>query len=332
VLATQNSLDSAGQHLRLSIFLKNLRDNVEKYPVLQTALEVIIIDFNSDMSMPAIDEMPSVTIPNMDHMPVVRVLRVPGRMVQVINQKLGAAFKAEYWEFYAKNIGVRRACGEYVLISNPDAFISSGLWGQLAQRPLNDTFYYRMGRMGTKQKMPPEALTWSSKKAEEFMFEHRDKAVACCSKPPVNYYVDNIADQAWFTTALQPPFLKTDYPPGQMLFDAPGDFTMLSRTAWFTLRGYPEVPMPTQLDDFIIAAARSIGLSAATFNAPAALYHLTHDTNYGTYWTLTYKYFRQTWDPWMQQVWNSAVNQGKFMPYNKEDWGLGDIPLPEYHM
>jgi hypothetical protein len=83
------------------------------------------------------------------------------------------------------------------------------------------------------------------------------------------YYKNNIVDGEWINAPVTPPFLRTDYPPGQMIFDAPGDFTLLSRVAWFALRGYPEVPTPTKIDDLLIAAATSIGLIGVSVYGPA---------------------------------------------------------------
>jgi hypothetical protein len=89
-------------------------------------------------------------------------------------------------------------------------------------------------------------------------------SIDCCSLPKVKWYENGIATDAWLYTPVAQPFFKTDWPAGQLLFDAPGEFTLLSRRAWHAIRGYPEIPSPTKLDDALIAAASAFGLKAVS--------------------------------------------------------------------
>lgn len=54
----------------------------------------------------------------------------------------------------------RRACGEYVLATNPDAWLSEGFWQLVAARGLQPRFYYRMGRIDTGGVLPRDSLSW----------------------------------------------------------------------------------------------------------------------------------------------------------------------------
>lgn len=86
---------------------------------------------------------------------------LPGvHAMQVVNQKMSTTFEGTYWEFVAKNHGVRRACGRYVLTTNADAYFTKGWWAQLAQRPYDEQHYFRLGRTATKNILPTEALDW----------------------------------------------------------------------------------------------------------------------------------------------------------------------------
>lgn len=44
----------------------------------------------------------------------------------------------------------------------------------------------------------------------------------------------------------------------------PGDFVLMHRDAISTMRGYPEVPIPTALDDVLIVAAVHLGLECVS--------------------------------------------------------------------
>jgi hypothetical protein len=58
------------------------------------------------------------------------------------------AGEEEFREYFAKNVGIRRARGEYVLVTNPDILISGELISALAINPtlLNPFSYYRLDR------------------------------------------------------------------------------------------------------------------------------------------------------------------------------------------
>jgi hypothetical protein len=83
VLVTQNSVDKDGQHFRLSLFLKHISDNVQRYPVLKEMLEVILVDFGTDVTLPPIQKLPSIRMPDLAHMPLMRIIRVPPSVAQV---------------------------------------------------------------------------------------------------------------------------------------------------------------------------------------------------------------------------------------------------------
>lgn len=83
VLVTQNSVDKDGQHFRLSLFLKHISDNVKRYPALKGMLEVILVDFGTDVNLPPIHKLPSIRIPDLAHMPLMRVIRVPPSVTKV---------------------------------------------------------------------------------------------------------------------------------------------------------------------------------------------------------------------------------------------------------
>jgi hypothetical protein len=48
------------------------------------------------------------------------------------------------------------------------------------------------------------------------------------------------------------------------IIGCPGDFVMMHRDAISAMRGYPEVPIPTGLDDVIIVAAVHLGLDCVS--------------------------------------------------------------------
>jgi len=61
---------------------------------------------------------------------------------------------------------------------------------------------------------------------------------------------------------------------------APGDFTLLSREFYFHIRGYPELALPTQLDDVPVWQAVAAGKALIVLPRPAVTWHINHGKGY----------------------------------------------------
>jgi hypothetical protein len=81
MLATNNE-DTTGQHLRLSHFLKNMAAYTAKYN-LHDAVELIIVDYNSNPALPPLWEAPSLVLPDLKDLPLVRFITVTHSMHKV---------------------------------------------------------------------------------------------------------------------------------------------------------------------------------------------------------------------------------------------------------
>ena len=66
--------------------------------------------------------------------------------------------------------------------------------------------------------------------------------------------------------------------------NAAGDFQLMAREHWFTLRGYPELEMfSMNVDGLFEAIAHAAGLCEQVWAAPLCVYHLEHEKGSG--WT-----------------------------------------------
>jgi hypothetical protein len=62
-----------------------------------------------------------------------------------------------FFQFIAKNVGIRRARGEFVLATNIDILFSDQLMARLARRDLNADSYYRIDRYDVPSHIPENA-------------------------------------------------------------------------------------------------------------------------------------------------------------------------------
>jgi hypothetical protein len=125
-----------------------------------------------------------------------------------VDERYHAAFsqnpRLELHEFIAKNVGIRRAAGSYILSTNTDVYLSSDIVNLIARRMLRPMTVYRAARVDLQS--------------------HRDRT---------NVDESALSDPRNWTTVnlLKPPFLA----------DAAGDFLLLDRFSFCALRGFNEV-------------------------------------------------------------------------------------------
>ena len=86
--------------------------------------------------------------------------------------------------------------------------------------------------------------------------------------PGADYPGDFVGRSPYAAGMQHPLYLHTN---------ACGDFTLLSREAWFALRGYPEFPLwPTHIDALLCYAAYHAGMPEVLLGDPLRIFHIQH--------------------------------------------------------
>lgn len=167
-------------------------------------------------------------------------------------------------EYFGKNIGVRRAAGEFVLTTNPDVLLSSKLVRLLARRRLSPAHIYRADRWDVRPPVPEGwvfAQLWYC--ARNILKIH----------VPGRSYDPDIRRQfeIWKAHFRQLP--QTTEPH----LNGAGDFILMSRGAWASVRGFPELERfgaSHHIDALGVYEALASGLTQSIL--PARLYHQDH--------------------------------------------------------
>jgi hypothetical protein len=137
-------------------------------------------------------------------------------------------------------------------------------------------------------------------------------------------------------TITQSPFATRMRDPQYLHTNACGDFTMLSRDAWFALRGYPELPIwPTHLDSVFCYAAYHAGIREVVLTDPMRVFHIDH----AAIWTPDSEEERVARAAKMgitlvryRALLKYCHYMRRFnapMIFTPENWGLADIELTE---
>ena len=124
-------------------------------------------------------------------------------------------------------------------------------------------------------------------------------------------------------------------PAGRVHTNGCGDFTLLSKSAWADLRGYPEMPIwSMHLDSLLCYVAVAAGYKQRVLEPPAHMYHLEHASSWVTM-DLDERLRTFAQRPWidtslLQQLHSSMSATGEPIIYNDEDWGLAGLALEEF--
>jgi hypothetical protein len=149
--------------------------------------------------------------------------------------------RLQFQEFIAKNVGIRRCRGDFILTTNTDIYLSRGVLDVLEQRQLEPRVLYRAVRVDLKDNIDCEQMVFDVLEDER------------------NY--DTINE-------VRPPLYT----------NASGDFLLLDRETYRQLRGFNEVyrPAKVHMDSNFCQKAYSSGVAITPLSAP--VYHVGRGT------------------------------------------------------
>ncbi len=300
VVVTTRNDDHGGNHLhRFQTFLDHLADMCARH---RLAAELIVVEWNPYPSRPSLAQAMRWPDPS----------RLASRVIVVgpeIHRSYRNSDKFPLFQMIAKNVGIRRARGQYVLATNMDVLFSDELAAWLARRELREDCVYRIDRHDVGQATIPSGLS-------------RDEVLEFCARHVVRVHGQH-GTHAWG----DPPRVGD---PDRLHSHACGDFTLMARTQWERLKGYPEFPLwSIYLDGLLLHAARAVGLEQKILREPLRLYHIEHSLG----WAVTQDTVKERPSLDYQKEYLPLCRQmlrtGKALDVNSEHWGLKDRPLAE---
>ena len=150
--------------------------------------------------------------------------------------------RLQFMEFFAKNAGIRRATGDWILTTNSDVFLGREIVARLAEGRLVPGTLYRASRLDLDRAMPRDGVTWDR------------------LEDPGHLLRDN---------APEPPYYN----------EAAGDFLLLDRETYHRVGGFNERVRFTKIhkDGQFCLQAHHHGL-AIEWMGP--VYHIDHDGSF----------------------------------------------------
>jgi hypothetical protein len=240
VIASRNDAYAGGMLRRLQVSINAFVAQMERFDLPS---ELVLVDWNP----PAGKELwQALQWPATTHRCTIRVITVPPQ----VHATFPFADRLPILIHRARNVGIRRARGEFILPTSPDILLSDELARWLARRQLDPARMYRVVR----RDVPEKALDIQS----------HEKRLKYCR---TNVRQAHSRDTSYRIEGL--PHLFTN---------AAGDFTLLSRDMYLRLCGIPEERAfhSMHFDSVFCFMAHAAGARETELLYPLRIYHVDH--------------------------------------------------------
>jgi hypothetical protein len=296
---------------RIQIFIDVLLSLCEKNAL---DMELVIVEWNPPLENPSLAD--TIKWPGEQKHTHVRIVRVS----EELHKKYPGSERLPLLEFVGKNVGVRRASGDFILVTNPDIIFPEEMIKFLSTAKLSADRFYRSTRFDvvpeTSLSSPEEQLTYC-----------RTHIIR------INSYLGSFDNSLSSRLALKRiafgwlGYFVSRYKffPLEMPFtNASGDFMLMHRDHWHGLHGYPEIIGSDKnglfhIDAFMVYEALFLGLKQVRLNNHLRIYHLEHGR----------PRIMNLAGQVVEDTRNKLLNARKPVIINDNNWGLGSYDLPE---
>jgi hypothetical protein len=259
----------------------------------------------------------------------VRVITVPA---DIATGRFKNANAIALWIFTAKNVGIRRARAPFVLATNPDVLYTGALFGSISKKALDANSFYRTSRYDVIGVPRDEEPRTQLRRAERSVIRVNLIGNSIRFDTPsggrtvaraVKRY--NISQAA---TAPETPEELAARPTEWLHTNASGDFFLMHRDRWKELRGYPEFASAGHLDSYVCVMAASADVQQVVIHGRKRLYHLEHERAINWERPQDSTLYHVPYARFLADA-QTMLRAGAPTLYNDEQWGLGDVELPE---
>jgi hypothetical protein len=315
----------------MRLFVHGLLDQTRRHGL---PIELVFVEWNPPEDRPRLHEV----LPKPDERDCVtlRYIEVPA----AIHRRYRRASEVPLFQMIAKNVGIRRAEGSFVLCTNIDLIFSDALVCQLRDMALRDDTYYRANRCDVPDGIDAawdisRQLAWCERHVirrlgRDARYRNINLELAGLQQKghAKKWLFDKMAlGMKLFWTREKRHFYQLDS-------FACGDFTLMSRNAWTAIQGYLELDLYSlHVDTLGLIAAAALGYKQHVFPPEACTYHVDHPTGWEALTPLQKVRFledRPAIDySLVHEVGLYALETRAPLGLNAPDWGYADVALEE---
>lgn len=308
--------------------------NVEYLEKCKISSEIIFVNWNPIKKKQPIEDL--IKFPTDRKYTKIRIITVPGEIHEkYVNSDVRKT--VPIFEFIAKNTGIRRASGEYILCVNADVLIHPKIFRFIANSKLDKKYYYRANRIDFKT---PKSISLKEIFKVSYIvslkgFQYRFGNFFDKNLQYHFFRLLNTLKIAWEFWKLRNEAFCNYFGISVTYNNATyythclnsGDFLLMNKKNWQTLRSYPEYTYISTHTDSVFMIIAYSSLKEYILRTP--VFHQEHDRRYT--WSAIKKekmfidavnFFED-----MAKIVIRKQNNTDFL--NNKDWGLNGVFLPE---
>ena len=217
---------SKGFEERAQNFLDTIAEHSKKLPLAN--FEIVFVDYGTPRETTTLSKTFKIKEALKGK---IRFIVVPVESHVKLTKRMNQT--VSFYEYIAKNIGVRRSTGKFILTTNPDDLISIDFFEMIEREELTDGLLYRANRWSCKEDTKNTLST--SQIIEKLQSPWEIKRQNLSSRCPTN-----IKKTVWFSDSQT---LKNE-----AWSCGAGDFLMLSKEMWRSVQGFNEFPGNANVD------------------------------------------------------------------------------------
>jgi hypothetical protein len=219
---------------------KPLQFNCERLTEHGVAFEVVLVEWDPIPDRPWLSDLLVRQLPRLANDAVRRIVVAPEYQVALTQNP-----RAGFLEYIAKNVGIRRAEGNYVLVSNVDVLLGRDVVLAVSLRDLHPGTIYRAPRYDIKLGIDQAGLSWDA------------------LEMPANQVRRPV---------LRPPLFS----------GAAGDFLLADRGTFHQLRGFNEVYRAARVGIDLNFLVKAHGAGCPIVDIGGPVYHINHVGSFRT--------------------------------------------------
>lgn len=319
VVTTRNDNHGGDLIERTKCFTEGVYVQAEKHGL---RVELIIVEWNPPTDRPLLkDVLPQ---PPKSSGVTLRYVIVP----ESIHRTYSFASRMPLFQMTAKNVGIRRATAPFVLCTNIDLLFSDELFYFIANATLKENVFYRANRFDVKNDLLniegfENKLSFAKNNVLKrlgksrgheylvgfpgFLFAFKNSMLL------LNYLIKK---------ALSSIISKESFLLRSLDTFACGDFTLMARSNWIQIEGYPELDLYSiHIDSMGLIAATALGMEQEILPAEMCSFHIHHQDGWESFsenpiGLIKFMERRPGLD------WYTVWETGKWLIKNKRGWGL----------
>jgi hypothetical protein len=295
-----------------------------------TSAEIIFVNYNP-LPTPIITDF--IEWPKSTHLITVKIITVSPEE----HQKFVDASNVDdvpVLEYPAKNAGIRRANGEYIVAMNPDIVIDDLFFETFPW--FNKNHYYRVNRIDYQlhndEEIHGDVLNFAKNNCTKVWVKAISKSV---KRGPIStfkfrYIVLQSKIEIFRYQVLRSlNFLWSEKlhakAENRYHCNVSGDFMLMHRLNWDVLLGYHEkAKLALHIDSLMVVQAASFGLKEVIL--PFPIYHQEHERRYDA--TTENLKYREAYMDFQNQA-QEMLQKKQPKIYNSENWGFSSVSLEE---